>query len=207
MQFAVTDVAVEEIKAWDRNPRLHDIEALKASIERFGFRNVVVVNRRTMTCEAGHGRVAAARALGLETVPVLFVEDDDDTAAAFAIADNRQSELSWWDEDKLADILQELSASTSDILDSIGYTSHELTMMLDRLDPEEAVKTFKPLTQALDVFINAEVKQMVLIFTAEEFASVQRRFADVLERESLASNVDVVRLLLERYEAQSGIEA
>jgi DNA-binding MarR family transcriptional regulator len=207
MQFAVTDVAVEEIKAWDRNPRLHDIEALKASIERFGFRNVVVVNRRTMTCEAGHGRVAAARALGLETVPVLFVEDDDDTAAAFAIADNRQSELSWWDEDKLADILQELSASTSDILDSIGYTSHELTMMLDRLDPEGAVKTFKPLTQALDVFINAEVKQMVLIFTAEEFASVQRRFADVLERESLASNVDVVRLLLERYEAQSGIEA
>ena len=80
-----------ELIPWERNPRFHDMDSLRASITRFGFRNIIVVNERTNTIEAGHGRAQAAIDLGITSVPVLFVDDDETTAAAYAIADNRQS--------------------------------------------------------------------------------------------------------------------
>jgi hypothetical protein len=202
MKFAIDQVPIDSIKAWDKNPRKHDVEALKASIDRFGFRNVVVVNRTTMTCEAGHGRLAAARELGLTEVPVLYVDDDEATAAAFAIADNRQSELSWWDEDKLAEILTDLNQGSDSILDTIGYSAYDLDSMLARLNPErdDGKGLLIPPDQKLESFLNAQVKQLVLLFTAEEFDDVLRQFETVRNREGAASNTDVVKLLLGLYE-------
>ena len=133
--FKVELVAIDKLKAWDKNPRRHDIESLKSSIERFGFRNVVVVNRKNMTVEAGHGRIEAAKELGYQQIPVLYVEDDDMTAAAFAVADNRQNELGEWDEDALAAILKSLADAEGDWMQSVGYNDNEMRAMLRRLAP------------------------------------------------------------------------
>jgi ParB-like chromosome segregation protein Spo0J len=211
MQFAIDQVSINRIKDWEKNPRKHDVEALKASIDRFGFRNVVVVNRATMTCEAGHGRLAAARALGLTEVPVLFVDDDDETAAAFAIADNRQSELSWWDEDKLAEILTDISRDSDSLLDAIGYSTSDLDAMLARLNPDgnEGAELLADasgvLNQKLDTFLNAQMKQLVLIFTAAEFDDVLRQFEAIRTKEGVATNTEVVQMLLALYKLANAV--
>lgn len=199
-----------DIKAWDGNPRLHNIEALKRSIEVFGFRSVVVVNKATGQCEAGHGRVQAAIELGLTAIPVMMVNDDSPTAAAFAVGDNRQSELSWWDEDMLADILRGLEGDTSDLLGAIGYSDYELETLLLSLDPEsdqgENLTQPDPLVM-LERFQNAAVKQIVLILEAAEFDALVASFDRVREAEGLESNTEVVKMLVRRYEEHNGLPA
>ena len=202
MDFSIETVKLDKIKEWDKNPRLHNVEELKKSIDRFGFRNVVVVNKRTMTCEAGHGRLQAAHALGMREVPVLFVDDDDDTAAAFAIADNRMGELAEWKEDELLQILEDLKAKDEDLLGSIGFSNFQLEMMLARLQPEEtgSIMMGDTLPEAFDNWRNSDVKQMVFIFSADVFDDLIRRFEVVREEKSLSTNADVVLMLLEEYE-------
>ena len=202
MDFSIETVKLDKIKEWDKNPRLHNVEELKKSIDRFGFRNVVVVNKRTMTCEAGHGRLQAAHALGMREVPVLYVDDDDDTAAAIAIADNRMGELAEWKEDELLQILEDLKAKDEDLLGSIGFSNFQLEMMLARLQPEEtgSIMMGDTLPEAFDNWRNSDVKQMVFIFSADVFDDLIRRFEVVREEKSLSTNADVVLMLLEEYE-------
>ena len=74
------------------NARLHperNMEALKASLHRFGQRKPVVVRREGMIVIAGNGTLEAARALGWSHLAAVIVEDDATTATGYAIADNR----------------------------------------------------------------------------------------------------------------------
>lgn len=198
--FKVELVAIDKLKAWDKNPRRHDIESLKSSIERFGFRNVVVVNRKNMTVEAGHGRIEAAKELGYQQIPVLYVEDDDMTAAAFAVADNRQNELGEWDEDALAAILKSLADAEGDWMQSVGYNDNEMRAMLRRLEPEMTTEVFVPNEESYDIFTNATIKQITLLFHSDEFDDILNSFEKVRDTEGCASNSDVVKFLFQRYE-------
>ena len=94
-----------------RNPRHHhktQIAAIARSIETFGF-NVPIVADGDGQILAGHGRAAAARNLGLTTVPVVRIDHLSPTPRqAFAIADNRLTDTSHWDEQLLGEVLRDL---------------------------------------------------------------------------------------------------
>lgn len=69
-------LAITSLRDHDRNPRTHSkaqVEQIRRSIERFGFTNPVLIDG-TSTIIAGHGRVAAARLLKLDRIPVLRLE-------------------------------------------------------------------------------------------------------------------------------------
>lgn len=103
-------VPIDDLRADPRNARSHpdrNIGAIIASLQRFGQRKPAVCNRRTGVVLAGNGLMSAARVLGWSEVAVVWVDDDDSTAA-FGIADNRSAELAAWDEQVLAELLQEL---------------------------------------------------------------------------------------------------
>lgn len=104
-------VPVADLVPDHRNARLHgdrNKAAVLASIRRFGVRAPLVVQRETKRVLAGNLRLECLRELGYAAAPVLWVDDDDPTAAAFAIADNRTAELAEWDTMTLASILDEL---------------------------------------------------------------------------------------------------
>ncbi len=135
----VQEISVGLLKPWGRNPRRHDVDRIAKSIERFGFRSPLVVNRRDgeYVVEAGHGRLKAAQKLGLKTLPCVVVEEDDKTAEAFAIADNRLQELTEWDYPELADILKQFDEN---MLDTIGYSQEELdTLIAENQMPKEGL--------------------------------------------------------------------
>jgi hypothetical protein len=104
-------VETSSLRQDPRNPRSHDaanLAAVRASLERFGFRIPLVVRRRGMVVIAGNARLRAALDLGWSRVPVVVVDDDAATAGAFAVADNRTAELAGWDAARLGALWEDL---------------------------------------------------------------------------------------------------
>jgi DNA modification methylase len=144
----ITPQMAERIELWPldrlvpyaRNPRTHSdeqIEQIAASIVEFGWTNPVLVDSDAGIL-AGHGRLAAAKRLGLEQVPVVVL--DHLTPAqrrAYIIADNKLALNAGWDEELLR---LELAALEQDGfgLDVIGFSDEELAELLAGPAEEQA---------------------------------------------------------------------
>jgi len=130
-------VPLESVHLNPENPRLNDpaVEPVMNSIARFGFRVPIVVNARTGLIEAGNTRWKAAQRMGLTEIPVIFADDDEITALAFALADNRTAEIAQWDEPSLADLLRRLEAEGE--LAASAFSHDDLGSLLARLDLAE----------------------------------------------------------------------
>lgn len=120
-----------------RNPKAHDLNTLRRSVERFGFVEPIIVDERTGRIVSGHGRAQTLRDLesiggdppdgvrlgenGWE-VPVTrgWSSEDDAEAEAFIVAANRTVELGGWDDTILDDLLAD-AAETKLGLDGIGF--------------------------------------------------------------------------------------
>lgn len=115
-------VPIEDLHEDPANARVkHDVPGIKASLQAYGQRKPVVVNRlQNNKIEAGNGTYRAARELGWSHIAVVFVEDDPATAAGYGIADNRLGDLSEWD----VDVLRELTQTTGDLF--TGFTPADL---------------------------------------------------------------------------------
>jgi ParB-like chromosome segregation protein Spo0J len=121
-----------DLKPDPNNARLHNaknLDAIQASLTRFGWRSLIVVRRSDNTIVAGHGRVESAKALGWTHCPVMFVDDDVSTARAYAIADNRTAELATWD---LSQITDQLEAFDDEALAGLGFDGEDVENLLDQ---------------------------------------------------------------------------
>lgn len=136
---------VTDLKPAIRNARTHSkaqIKQIADSIEQFGFTNPVLMDAADRII-AGHGRVEAAKLLGLETVPTLRLDHlSEEQVRAYVIADNKLAENAGWDEELLALELQYLDGLDLDFdLTITGFEMAEIDAMLV-LDPdaeEEAI--------------------------------------------------------------------
>jgi ParB-like chromosome segregation protein Spo0J len=97
-------VAVENLIPYARNSRTHSdaqVAQIAASIKEFGFTNPVLIDQENGII-AGHGRVLAARKLGMNDVPCLRLGYLSDTQKrAYIIADNKLALNSGWDDELL----------------------------------------------------------------------------------------------------------
>ena len=119
----VQEVTLEKLVPYGRNAKIHgtgQIEKIKASIEEFGFLTPCLIDR-DFNIIAGHGRVMAAKELGMTSVPCVFIEGlTDAQRRAYILADNRLGELGEWDMDLVYSELQDLSDMDFDI-DLTGF--------------------------------------------------------------------------------------
>ena len=99
-----------KIKPFEKNAKKHPDSQLKQiaqSIKAFGWQQPIVVDKAVVII-VGHGRLEAAKLLGLEDVPAITVDLTEEQAKAYRLADNKLNESDW--EIKLAiDELKELS--------------------------------------------------------------------------------------------------
>lgn len=116
-------VQVSELIPYVNNAKVHSeeqITKIASSIREFGFLNPVLIDK-DKNIIAGHGRVMAAKKLGLETVPVLFIEGlTDAQRKAYILADNRLGELAGWDQELVNAELAQLLEQDFDI-DLTGF--------------------------------------------------------------------------------------
>lgn len=159
--LAVRYRPVTELVPDSQNARTHSkrqVEQIRASIAEFGFTNPILADSEGHII-AGHGRLLAAKAMGLETVPVIDLEGlSDNQKRALRLADNKIALNAGWD----MEILQgELAALTSmDIsFDPMltGFSTGEIDVILKRQDdPDDEVipaLPSTPRTRAGDIWI------------------------------------------------------
>lgn len=127
-------VEIAKIKPYKNNAKIHgknQLKKLQESISEFGFLTPCLIDR-DFNLIAGHGRVEAAKALGMKEVPCVFVEElTEQQRKAYILADNKLSELAEWDLEILNQELAELSEAGMDIT-LVGFElNNEITQELN----------------------------------------------------------------------------
>jgi DNA modification methylase len=131
----------ERLRPSPNNSRRHSKKQLKQiarSIGRFGFVNPVLISD-DFEIIAGHGRVEAAKMLGLKQVPTVRLSNlSPAERRAYIIADNRLAELAGWDRELLATELQGLVELQFDDIELTGFSLGEIDLMLDEAAEKKA---------------------------------------------------------------------
>lgn len=144
-------VAVADLIPYARNSRTHDdvqVAQIAASIQEFGFTNPVLIDSENGIV-AGHGRVLAARKLGLDEVPCIRLTDlSEAQRKAYVIADNKLALNAAWDNEMLLLEIQELQAADFDLA-LLGFSDDELEALKPQeiapgLTDEDAVPELQP---------------------------------------------------------------
>lgn len=124
---------INELIPYVNNARTHNdqqIMQLASSIKDFGFNNPILIDKQNGII-AGHGRLEAARKLGLDTVPTIKLEHlTDAQRKAFILADNRIAMNSGWNTELLALELKDLEDINID-LEMLGFDAKELAALLE----------------------------------------------------------------------------
>ena len=144
-KYKIVERPVSALTPYPANARTHSkkqIRQIAKSIREFGFTNPVLIDGAGLII-AGHGRVAAAKQLGMATVPTIRIEHlSEAQKRAYIIADNRLAELAGWDQEILAVELQGLAELDLDFdIEITGFETAEIDLMIEGLAedaPDEA---------------------------------------------------------------------
>jgi hypothetical protein len=143
---SVTDLKItylppDHLRRSSRNARSHSKKQLKQiarSIGRFGFVNPVLI-ADDLEIIAGHGRVEAAKMLGLKQVPTVRLSNlSPAERRAYMLADNRLAELAGWDRNLLATELQGLLEIQFDDVELTGFSLADVDLILEESAAKQA---------------------------------------------------------------------
>jgi DNA modification methylase len=157
---------IERLAPYKNNARTHSkkqVRQIADSIKRFGFCNPVLISDDN-TIIAGHGRVEAAKLIGLTDVPIRKLSHlSEAEVRAYILADNKLAENAGWDRDLLAIEMQGLMDLDFDIED-LGFSTAEIDLTIannqsgssaknNRLDIVEPVASGPAVTQSGDLWL------------------------------------------------------
>ena len=138
--LVVTKSSITALTPYPRNARTHSkkqIRQIADSIERFGFTNPVLIDSDGGII-AGHGRVEAAKLLGMESVPTIRLDQMTEAEKrAYILADNKIAQNAGWDEALLAVELQYLVEVEFEV-ELTGFESAEIDFVIEAHSPESA---------------------------------------------------------------------
>jgi DNA modification methylase len=162
-KLAIKQIAVSALIPYAKNSRTHDdaqVAQIAASIKEFGWTNPILIDGDKGII-AGHGRLMAARKLGMTEVPVIELKDLTPTQKkAYIIADNRLALNAGWDDQMLTIELNELLEDKFS-LDLLGFNADELNALLNPIEVTEGLTDedevpeppLEPITKLGDVWI------------------------------------------------------
>lgn len=148
-ELRVESVPLSEIKPYDGNAKKHtneQIDAIENSIKEFGFSNPIIAWHNedgVPEIVAGHGRAIAAKRLGIDEVPVIYVDDlTDAQRRALSLADNQTTMMTGWDMEQLGyelDTLEDMFDMEDFGFDPLQMSDirTETEVLPDALTPDE----------------------------------------------------------------------
>lgn len=195
---------ISELRTWDRNYRQGDVGAIVNSLNQFGFNgalrlwqdNVVMAGNHTLMAlqtmkRQGYDAPANVEqtAAGEWVVPCVDISHlSEAKARAFAIADNRTAELAENNDERLAELLQELALDAPDLMEATGYDGDDLDAILADLEgrsleddkytrkvesPHYEPSSVKP--SVADLFDDSRTRDLVAEINAAESLSDDER--------------------------------
>lgn len=163
-------IAIDALRPHPRNPREGDIGAIHQSIQTNGFYGTIIAQRSTGHILAGNHRWQAAQQSGATTIPVTWVDVDDDHALRILLADNRTNDLATYDDNELASLLQQLYEQTG-TLQGTGYDTDDLDDLINKDTQDEGSDQSDQLTGAYEIVItlkSAEEQEQTLEMLIEK---------------------------------------
>ena len=141
----ITQMPVSDLIPYDRNPNIHSNEQivqLANSIREWGFTIPILIDEKEVVL-AGHGRLFAAKSLGMETVPCIIAKGwSDPQKKAYVIADNKLALNSGWDEELLKIEMGALDNLGFD-LSVLGFNEVELSGLYLDVNAESFSDSFE----------------------------------------------------------------
>jgi hypothetical protein len=138
LKHEIKYLSIDTLHPYKNNARTHSgqqVDRIASSIQEFGFLNPILIDSASKTILAGHGRLLAAKKLGLDTVPVVaFNHLTDAQRKAYTLADNKLALDAGWDYELLKIEIDEIKLEDFD-LDIIGFGEFE-TQADSILNPE-----------------------------------------------------------------------
>jgi DNA modification methylase len=148
---------VDQLTPLPANPRKGDVEAVARSYSTFGQRKPIVARREGegAIVIAGNHQLAAAQQLGWTHIAVVWVDDDDITAKAFALADNRTADLGSYDDSALLAMLQTVHDADTSLFKATSYDDAALAELVGSLQAlEHAGRDTEPRTRPAQALTN-----------------------------------------------------
>jgi len=170
---------IELLKPYENNPRVHSdkqVDQIISSIQEFGFTNPVLIDQQDRII-AGHGRVLAAKKMGLASVPCILLEGlTQEQLRAYVIADNRLAENASWDMDLLTSEIIALEELDID-LSLLGFDDAELKALMGT----DEIEVFEPKLQDEERAIT-ENKSLAITVICKDFDEQQDLFLELRDR-------------------------
>jgi hypothetical protein len=202
----ITLAKLDNLIPYANNARVHSdeqIAQIAASIKEFGWTNPILVDGDNGII-AGHGRVQAARKLKQEYVPVIELNGlSEAQRRAYILADNRLAQNADWDfgilEIEIANLQDldfdlNLTGFDATDLDNLGFVSGEVQ---DFESEVYGIANGNDPAALKESYESSSIRQMVLVFMADEFTTVVEAMGNYAEDNSLSNNTEVVKHLLE----------
>lgn len=141
IHMKIESIELENLIPYARNARTHNsdqISQIAGSIKEFGFNNPVLIDKENGVI-AGHGRIVAARKIGLKEIPCIRLEHLTETQRkAYILADNRIALNAGWEAELLSLELSELLDGGVN-LESLGFDADEIDALLNKIEPTEGL--------------------------------------------------------------------
>ena len=197
-------IPVAELKPYEANARTHSalqVEQLANSIKEFGFNNPILV-QPDLTVVAGHGRLEAAKKLGMTEVPTITLSHlTPSQMRAYVLADNKLALNAGWDHEMLkAELLAIQSAGEIDLA-LIGFDQTDLEHLItDVGDVEQMCKhgdRHLSVNERKEGYDKSIIRQIILVYGMDEYNNVIDALSDYAEKFGLSNNAEAINHLLE----------
>lgn len=196
-------VSIDSLVHDPDNARKHSerqIKAIATSLKEFGQQRPLVIGPNNIIY-AGNGTFTAAKSLGWEEISVIKLPFDDPVKCrAFAIADNRTSDLATWDNESLLESLEKISSA--DLLDAVGYMDSEIDDLKALLEEgetqagQEGIWYGTDLKTLTEKYEGRSERQIVLIFPNQQFVWVVEKLQILREDNGMETNAEAIIQLL-----------
>ena len=192
-KLEIVYLPLDALTPYDKNARKHkegDVKVIVESIRQFGFNDPIGIWGNRNIIVEGHGRLLAARELGLTEVPCIRLDSlTDEQRKAYALTHNRSAELSEWDMDNLDDELRALEEEFD--LDALGFTAllnldEEPVEVKDDDFDEDLFAPEEPETKPGDIYILGRHKLIC------GDSTVKSTFFDLLEKDGEEEKFDLI---------------
>ena len=191
---------LSELHEWEQNPRRlspENFDRLKEQLKKLGqYKPLLITSDGTVI--GGNMRLKALRDLGEKTAWVSLVEPkDEQEKLEYALSDNDR--IGSYDESALASLLKdnpEIDLGTYRIDLGEAMDLNELLALVERERGTDVDRT----DEKLDTYLNATIKQIVLYFSNDEFASVQGRLEALRTDCGFSNNTELFLEMLKFYE-------
>jgi hypothetical protein len=190
-------IDVSTIEEHPDNPRRGDDDAVGESISRNGFFGAILVQKSTNLVIAGNTRFRVMRDEGSPTIPGFWVDCDDETALRILLADNRTSDLAFYDDQQLFTLLKQLVDSEG--LAGTGYDRAAFEVLLQTIESDSIVGGVRQGVlpeERIDAYNDLDMRSIILPYAGEQYEQVAGMMARLREAFDLETNADLVALLV-----------